>query len=132
MKSQNNHTDITVTLPELHAGQEDIVANAERFNILACGRRWGKTLFWLYLIAMVVKEGLEKASAGGFAANYQVSGLVGELSRGLTGQGERGFFSKIYSAFKSVFSSPDKTTIKQDQDRFANFADRIKNLQTLS
>ena len=34
---------LTVTLPRRHAGQQTIVAEARRYNILACGRRFGKT-----------------------------------------------------------------------------------------
>src|SRR5437016_5360015 len=36
---------ITVPLPVLHPGQELVKASRQRFNVLACGRRWGKTLF---------------------------------------------------------------------------------------
>lgn len=35
---------IALELPELHAGQEEIKASAARFNVVACGRRYGKTL----------------------------------------------------------------------------------------
>jgi len=34
---------LTITLPKRHAGQQTIVAEARRYNILACGRRFGKT-----------------------------------------------------------------------------------------
>jgi len=29
---------------EIHAGQAQVIAEAARFNVLACGRRWGKTV----------------------------------------------------------------------------------------
>ena len=35
-------TTLTLTLPNLHAAQQKIVAEARRFNVLACGRRFGK------------------------------------------------------------------------------------------
>ena len=35
---------ITLTLPRLHTAQSNVVQNATRFNVLACGRRWGKTV----------------------------------------------------------------------------------------
>ena len=34
---------ITVTLPKPHEGQASVIAEALRFNVLACGRRFGKT-----------------------------------------------------------------------------------------
>ncbi len=34
---------VTIRLPALHAGQAAVVAAARRYNVLACGRRWGKT-----------------------------------------------------------------------------------------
>lgn len=34
---------VRLTLPRLHSGQARIVAEARRFNVLVCGRRWGKT-----------------------------------------------------------------------------------------
>jgi hypothetical protein len=34
----------TITLPRPHAGQQRIFAEARRFNVVACGRRFGKTI----------------------------------------------------------------------------------------
>lgn len=34
---------LTLTLPEPHAGQQQVIREAQRFNVLACGRRFGKT-----------------------------------------------------------------------------------------
>lgn len=36
---------LTLTLPRRHDGQEMVSAEARRFNVLACGRRFGKTTF---------------------------------------------------------------------------------------
>lgn len=36
---------IKLTLPEPHSGQQRVNAEAQRFNVLECGRRWGKTTF---------------------------------------------------------------------------------------
>lgn len=43
----SNKNEILRTLyrPRLHPSQEDVVSQSKRFNCLACGRRWGKTLF---------------------------------------------------------------------------------------
>jgi hypothetical protein len=36
---------LTIKLPALHAGQRRVAQEARRFNVLACGRRFGKTTF---------------------------------------------------------------------------------------
>lgn len=36
--------EITIDLPELHPNQSKILSEASRFNVLCCGRRWGKTV----------------------------------------------------------------------------------------
>jgi hypothetical protein len=38
------HGAVCITLPALHAGQRRVVREAARFNVLACGRRWGKSV----------------------------------------------------------------------------------------
>lgn len=38
---------INLTLPKPHAGQQRVDREAKRFNVLECGRRWGKTTFGL-------------------------------------------------------------------------------------
>src|SRR5512145_640608 len=35
---------IGLSLPALHPGQMKIVQQAKRFNVVCCGRRWGKTV----------------------------------------------------------------------------------------
>lgn len=37
--------NITVNLPPLHEGQEDIEASSARFKVVICGRRFGKTIY---------------------------------------------------------------------------------------
>jgi len=39
------HRTIRVTLPSRHPGQIAVAESAKRFNVLDCGRRWGKTVF---------------------------------------------------------------------------------------
>ena len=36
-------TEIDISVPKLHNGQRHIIKNAKRFNVVACGRRFGKT-----------------------------------------------------------------------------------------
>jgi hypothetical protein len=34
---------IDIKLSELHSGQKKVMAESKRFNVLCCGRRWGKS-----------------------------------------------------------------------------------------
>ena len=42
---QRKNQTITLTLPNRHPGQQQVAKEASRFNVVACGRRWGKTTF---------------------------------------------------------------------------------------
>jgi hypothetical protein len=44
MSSRRQAKTIRLELPRPHAGQREIIANARRFNVVTCGRRWGKTM----------------------------------------------------------------------------------------
>jgi hypothetical protein len=33
----------TLTLPKPHPAQQQVIDRSKRFNVLCCGRRWGKT-----------------------------------------------------------------------------------------
>lgn len=58
----------TIELPSLHAGQVTVYRNRKRFNVVQCGRRWGKTLFG----EVVACEGaIEGNSVGWFAPTYK-------------------------------------------------------------
>lgn len=48
---------IEIKLPKLHPGQLDVSREANRFNVLACGRRWGKTTFGIDRVAHPVLRG---------------------------------------------------------------------------
>lgn len=60
---------IDITLPRYHAAQAQIVAEARRFNVLVCGRRFGKT-------KLTKRKAAETLLAGGpvgwFAPTYKV------------------------------------------------------------
>src|SRR5690242_14392848 len=43
--ARNSGGAVTLRLPALHAGQQTILERAKRFNVLRCGRRFGKTTF---------------------------------------------------------------------------------------
>lgn len=36
-------SEVELILPSLHPGQKEVLSNSKRFNVLCCGRRWGKT-----------------------------------------------------------------------------------------
>src|SRR4026209_1130331 len=44
-----NPRRIEIEVPALHSAQKKIVNEARRFNVLACGRRFGKTLLGIQL-----------------------------------------------------------------------------------
>lgn len=60
---------VEILLPDLHDGQRAAHEQARRFNVLACGRRWGKTLFG---IDRMVHPMLRGEPVGWFAPTYKV------------------------------------------------------------
>lgn len=53
-------TNVEITLPRLHPSQRKVRDSVARFRVLACGRRWGKTLLGVALC-------VEAAARGGHA-----------------------------------------------------------------
>lgn len=45
-------------VPYPHRGQQKVLKRRKRFNVVACGRRWGKTTFILILIMLAVADNL--------------------------------------------------------------------------
>lgn len=60
---------LTVTLPRPHSAQRAVLATAGRFNVLACGRRWGKTTLMEQVIA---RPALDGGPVGWFAPTYKL------------------------------------------------------------
>ena len=60
--------EIEVSLDILHAGQEQIMAGKRRYNVAACGRRWGKTVLAKDLVCDVLLDG---QPVGYFAPDYK-------------------------------------------------------------
>ena len=48
---------IRIKLPKLHAAQQKVHDEAKRFNVLDCGRRFGKTSMAIYLVVMALLAG---------------------------------------------------------------------------
>ena len=56
-------------LEDLHDGQERVKDEARRFNVVCCGRRWGKTILGLDVLMDAALDGLP---AGWFAPTYKL------------------------------------------------------------
>jgi hypothetical protein len=59
LKSQTNQNSetIRVELQELHDAQQQVVRESKRFNVLACGRRWGKSTLGIDRLTHPVLDG---------------------------------------------------------------------------
>ena len=62
-------TSLTVDMPILHAGQAKVITGAARFNVLECGRRFGKTQLAQNLAADTAIEGYP---VGWFAPSVKI------------------------------------------------------------
>ncbi len=62
-----------LTIPEPHAAQLDILAEARRFNVVECGRRWGKTKMGQ---GIVMECALDGGDAGWFVPSYKYFKMV--------------------------------------------------------
>lgn len=60
---------IQIKLPKEHAGQLQILSEAQRFNVVDCGRRWGKSVMATNLLANCAINGLP---AGYFTPTYKL------------------------------------------------------------
>jgi hypothetical protein len=60
-----------LVLPRRHAAQQRVVSESQRFNVLACGRRWGKTTLGVDLLVQAALQGNGKPVAW-FAPTYKM------------------------------------------------------------
>lgn len=60
---------VTLTLPRPHAAQQRVARETRRFNVLACGRRWGKTTFGM---GRLVAPALEGYPVAWFSPTYKM------------------------------------------------------------
>jgi len=49
--------DVVINLQGLHKGQRTVLHHKRRFNIVTCGRRWGKTKLSCFIAVMAMLEG---------------------------------------------------------------------------
>ena len=59
---------MTISLPRPHPGQERILSETKRFNVVACGRRFGKTTLGLHRL---IGPALEGYPVGWFSPTYK-------------------------------------------------------------
>lgn len=86
--------DLTVSLPRLHAGQELLLHQAKRFNVVCCGRRFGKTKFG---VTIAIKALLRGERVAWFAPNYtyirevwaEVKSRLGNVTKRVSEQEKR-------------------------------------------
>lgn len=64
---------IEIEIPALHGGQRRIVDESARFNVLACGRRFGKTTLG---IELDIQPALEGYPVAWFSPTYKMMGEV--------------------------------------------------------
>src|SRR5690349_17269412 len=62
-------TEIDLVRPELHAAQQQVIDEAKRFNVLQCGRRFGKTTLGIDLL---MDTALDGKPAAWFAPTYKL------------------------------------------------------------
>jgi hypothetical protein len=58
-----------ILLPQLHKAQQKIVDESKRFNVLDCGRRFGKSIL---AARIMIKTAFHKQPAGYFAPTYKL------------------------------------------------------------
>jgi hypothetical protein len=66
-------TSIHIPPINYHGGQKKVLAEKKRYNCLACGRRWGKSLFGLEQILFEPGGALDGKPVAWFAPTYQLT-----------------------------------------------------------
>lgn len=94
MSAQIKPRRIEIEVPALHPAQQTIVDESRRFNVLACGRRFGKSLLGIQLDLYVALEGYPVAW---FSPTYKMlaeiwrdmSNIVAPITKRKDAQGHR-------------------------------------------
>jgi phage FluMu gp28-like protein len=61
--------ELSITLTALHKSQSKVIEEKERFNVLCCGRRWGKSALAVNLLSETILEGMP---CGYFTPTYKL------------------------------------------------------------
>ena len=83
---------IILQLPKLHPAQQQVVSQARRFNVLCCGRRWGKTVLGM---DRLIHTALQGKPVAWFSPSYKLladtwRALCSILARVVHGKNEQG------------------------------------------
>lgn len=62
--------EIVIKLPRLHDAQKEVLENSKRFNVICCGRRWGKSTMSKDLI---IRTAINRHPVAYFAPTYKMS-----------------------------------------------------------
>ncbi len=60
---------IPIQVPKPHAAQEKVLSEAKRFNVLCCGRRWGKSKL---AVRLLTKTAINSFPVGYFTPTYKL------------------------------------------------------------
>ena len=60
---------IELRLPQPHTAQQKVIQQAKRFNVVCCGRRWGKTVLGM---DRLIHPALQGKPVAWFAPNYRL------------------------------------------------------------
>jgi hypothetical protein len=85
-----------ITAPELTKAQSTILSEAKRFNVLDCGRRWGKSVLATFLLQHYVVKGFPTAY---FTPTYKL----------------------LEGTFKELLSSTNNAIIKKHDNQFIEY-----------
>jgi hypothetical protein len=61
--------EVPISIPSLHHGQHKVLTEARRFNVLDCGRRWGKSVLAARLL---IHTAFNRQPVGYFAPTYKL------------------------------------------------------------
>ena len=84
---------VYITLPKPHAGQQKILDQKQRFNVLCCGRRFGKSKL---AIKMLCESAIHGGSAGYFTPTYRL----------------------LESSFKEIYTILDSLILRKHNNQF--------------
>ena len=88
---------IRVKVPELHAAQIKVMTERKRFNVLDCGRRWGKSYLSVRLMIKAAHKGEPVAY---FAPTYKL----------------------LEGTFKEIYSRVSEIVVKKHENQFIELA----------
>ena len=84
---------VYITLPKPHEGQKKILDQKQRFNVLCCGRRFGKSKL---AIKMLCETAIHSGSAGYFTPTYRL----------------------LESSFKEIYTILDPLILRKHNNQF--------------